>query len=481
MNQSVPINVASRSTAPFVSTRRCFRSLTPLQTLISQKLYDVGEGTKEAEIIQWYVQEGAHVEEWGKLCEVATDKSTVDITSRHAGVVKKLHFEQDAIVQVGQALVDMEVEGAEDIDPEKEEVMDGDVAKGEEEGETTEDVDSDQPGSATGPEHEVEERPGDGDGEGDSAVEVPRSRGKHASLATPAVRGMLKQHSLAIEDVNGTGRDGRVLKEDVQKYIAQRESGPAPQAATKPQPSMDTKQVETVQRLTPVQTQMFRTMTASLTIPHFLYSDSANITRLSAIRTRLNNTRNPASSPKLSFLPFVVKAVSLALYKYPILNARIDVSSNPQKPQLILRNNHNIGIAMDTPGGLVVPVIKNVNARSIISIAHEIIRLGELGQAGKLSSADFSGGTITVSNIGSIGGEVVAPIIVEGQVAIMGMGKIKAVPVFGQDGRSVERADMMGTSWSADHRVVDGATMARAAKMVQDLLEEPATMMLEMI
>ncbi len=460
---------------PFLGIRRGFHNSRPLEALISQKLYDVGEGTKEAEIIQWYVQEGAHVEEWGKLCEVATDKSTVDITSRHAGVVKKLHFEKDSIVQVGQNLLDLEVENEESIDPEKEEVKDGDNAQDQ----VAEEAESEEPAEEPEPKQKIANEESAAEGQERTPSEaVPQTRGKHASLATPAVRGMLKEHGIAIEDVQGTGKDGRVLKEDVQKSASESGSGLIRQATTRPPARADTKSVETPQRLTPVQTQMFKTMTASLSIPHFLYSDTINITQLSTLRKRLNDARDPTTTPKLSFLPFVLKAVSLALYKYPILNARVDTSSN--KPQLIMRSNHNIGVAMDTPGGLLVPVVKNVNALSIVAISQELARLSELGQAGNLSNADLSGGTITVSNIGSIGGDVVAPIIVEGQLAIMGMGKVKAVPVFSEDGESVERAEMMGASWSADHRVVDGATMARAAKVVQGFLEEPSMMMVEM-
>ena len=463
---------ACRPFSPFLASRLPFHSSSRLHVLLSQKLSDVGEGTKEAQIIQWYVQEGAHVEEWGNLCEVQTDKASVDISSRHTGVVKKLHFDADATVQVGQALLDIEVEGeVENIDPEKTEVKD-DTASVEDTTEAT-------PAEKEEEQYDAADAASLGKDEEAPAIEPPQPTSKHASLATPAVRGMLKEHGMAIEDVQGTGKDGRVLKEDVQDLIAQREAPPTAQAqaATRPPASVDAKQVETPQRLTPVQSKMFQTMTASLTIPHFLYSDTIDVTMLAAARKRLNEKGN---LPKLSFLPFVVKAVSLALYKFPILNAKLDTTSNPQKPQLVLRSVHNIGIAMDTPGGLVVPVIKNVNSRSIYSIAEEIARLAELGQNGKLSTADFSGGTITVSNIGSIGGDVVAPIIVQGQLAIMGMGKIKAVPVLGKDGKSVEKAEVMGMSWSADHRVVDGATMARAATVVQGHLEEPLTMMLEM-
>jgi 2-oxoisovalerate dehydrogenase E2 component (dihydrolipoyl transacylase) len=473
-----PGSTALQRFSPFLSARPSFHSSARHHALLSQKLTDVGEGTTEAQIIQWYVQEGARVEEWGNLCEVQTDKASVDISSRHTGVVKKLHFEADATVKVGQALLDIEVEGdAQDIDPEKEEVKEDHALK-EPEGVEDEDEPTEEwMGLDGGAEDKIDV----------SFLEKIKAappaqslqpESKHA-LATPAVRGLLKEHRIAIEDVRGTGKDGRVLKEDVQNFIAERIAPPIDQAqtTTRPQASLDAKQTETPQRLTPVQSKMFQTMTTSLSIPHFLYSDTINITQLAAVRKSLNET---GTSPKLSFLPFVIKAVSLALYKYPILNAKLDTTSNPQKPQLLMRNIHNIGIAMDTPGGLVVPVIKNVGARSIYSIVEEITRLRELGERGKLSTADFSGGTITISNIGSIGGDVVAPIIVDGQLAIMGMGKIKAVPVFAKDGMTVEKAEMMGVSWSADHRVVDGATMARAAKVVQSLLEEPLKMMLEM-
>jgi 2-oxoisovalerate dehydrogenase E2 component (dihydrolipoyl transacylase) len=198
------------------------------------------------------------------------------------------------------------------------------------------------------------------------------------------------------------------------------------------------------------------------------------------MRTRLNNSRNPETTPKLSYLPFVVKAVSLAMNQYPLLNARLDIISDSKKPQLMMRSVHNIGIAMDTPNGLIVPVVKAVNARSITSIAHELQRLSQLGQAGKLSNNDLSGGTITVSNIGNIGGEVVGPVIVEGQLAIMGVGKIKTIPIFAEDGITVKPAQTVGLSWSADHRVVDGATMARMATVVQKYLEEPGTMIVDM-
>ncbi len=185
---------------------------------------------------------------------------------------------------------------------------------------------------------------------------------------------------------------------------------------------------------------------------------------------------------KLTYLPFVIKAVSMALYKYPILNARVDISPEPStKPGLVLRSQHNIGVAMDTPSGLVVPVVKNVGSLNVLSIASELARLQELAMAGRLSPQDMSGGTITVSNIGNIGGTYLSPVIVEREVAILGVGRMRTVPAFaGPDSDVVVRKEVCNFSWSADHRVVDGATMARAAEIVRGIVEEPDVMVMHL-
>lgn len=308
--------------------------------------------------------------------------------------------------------------------------------------------------------------------------EVPKEapKSKHASLAVPAVRGLLKSHGVNILDVNGTGKDGRVMKEDVMRFIAERDS---PKPSFMPAPvsvSPDTRQTESIVNLTPFQSQMFKTMTKSLNIPHFLYADEVKVNDITALRKKLASTKSDPT--KITFLPFVVKAVSQALTEFPILNSKID-TSDPNKPKLVMRAKHNIGIAMDTPTGLIVPNIKDVANRSIFDIAAEIARLGALGQSGKLTPADLSGGTITVSNIGSIGGTYVAPVIVPTEVAILGVGRSRAVPTF-DDAGQVTRGEITNFSWSADHRVIDGATMARMGSRVRDLIESPELMLLNL-
>lgn len=271
-----------------------------------------------------------------------------------------------------------------------------------------------------------------------------------------------------IEDVNGTGKDGRVLKEDIHKFVAMRDT---PSTAVPP-----SQQADTAVNLTPIQSQMFKAMTRSLTIPHFGYADELNVNNISALRKKIANDKNDPR--KITFLSFVVKAVSLALNEYPILNAKVD-TSNADKPQLIMRPRHNIGIAMDTPQGLIVPNIKDVGSISILEVAQEISRLSALGKEGKLTPADLSGGTITVSNIGNIGGTYVSPVIVTNEVAILGVGRARTIPVF-DEADQVTKGEVVNFSWSADHRVVDGATMARMATKVKELIESPERMLLSL-
>ena len=308
------------------------------------------------------------------------------------------------------------------------------------------------------------------------AAEDGQSLGAQSRLATPAVRGLLKELNVDISVVKGTGKDGRVLKEDVHRFAAARDAGNETQGQRTSaiiSPAANAAQIEETIKLSPVQSQMFKTMTRSLTIPHFLYADEIDITALNSLRRQLRgSTDNPR---KLSYLPFIIKAVSLALEDYPLLNARIELSDE-RAPKLVMRRNHNIGVAMDTAQGLLVPNIKNIQAHSISSIGEELSRLHDLARIGKLSAGDLTGGTITVSNIGSIGGTYVAPVIVQSEVAILGIGKARTVPAFGEKGEVV-RKEVMNFSWSADHRVVDGATMARMAERVRCYSEKPASML----
>jgi 2-oxoisovalerate dehydrogenase E2 component (dihydrolipoyl transacylase) len=464
----VPRRHSPARSPPF---RRNFQTSTWRPAIRTQKLGDVGEGITECMLNMWFVEEGARVEEWDKLCEMQSDKAAVEISVTYTGVIKKLYAQANDMVKTGAPIADID-----DGLPEEELPATEIHEKSQEEGKSSLAVD----------EHDDQSKPA-GQAAEESKMQlaepVAADTGEEklkwgSSLATPAIRGLVKEHNIDITRVNGSGKDGRVLKEDVQTYLENRNGTSRPPQPVRSAPSIDARQVETVEPLSPVQAKMFRAMTASLAIPHFLYTDEVEVTGLSAFRRRLNQSRETLD-PKITLLPFILKAVSMSLSRYPLLNAHIDTTSNPSRPQLIYRRNHNIGIAMDTPAGLLVPVVKNVNALSINEIAQEILRLSELGKAKKLSSADLSGGTITISNIGNIGGTVVAPVIVEGQVGILGVGKSRAVPVFGENDLVV-KAEVANFSWSADHRVVDGATMARMGSLVKKFIEEPEKLLVQM-
>ncbi|KAJ4314316.1 hypothetical protein N0V84_008960 [Fusarium piperis] len=428
-------------------------------------------GIVECEVIQWFVEPGARVEEFSPLCEVQSDKASVEITSRFSGVVKKLYYETGEMAKVGKPFVDIDIEGEakpEDVDavisqqPEKE------------------DVPPPPPSSASESKPEQTQQrtyP--------ASAEAPaKEKGKCANLATPAVRHLSKELKVDIMDIDGTGRDGRVLKEDIYRFVKERDAKASAPSAPSSAPRDTSVQTETVVPLSNTQLQMFKTMTRSLTIPHFLYADEVDFSNLVELRKRLNRViaHSPAvdgQPSKLSYLPFIIKAVSLALYQYPMLNARVDVDAKTNKPCLVHRSQHNIGIAMDTPQGLVVPVIKDVGSLNILSIAGELSRLQSLSAQGKLSPADFQGGTITVSNIGNIGGTYVSPVIVEREVAILGIGRMRTVPAFDDEDQLVKK-QITNFSWSADHRVIDGATMARAAEVVRQIVQEPDMMVMHL-
>lgn len=218
-------------------------------------------------------------------------------------------------------------------------------------------------------------------------------------------------------------------------------------------------------------------MNASLSIPHFGYCDEIEMTQAMNMRRRLQHAEDAArtaedpATTKVTLMPIMLKAASLALREYPILNA----SLSEDLTEITQHAAHNIGVAMDTSKGLLVPVIKNVQHLSIFEIAQELSRLQQLGSAGKLGGDDLSGATFSLSNIGSIGGTYAAPVIAKPQVAIGAIGKIQKLPRFDEND-DVVAARVMQISWAADHRVIDGATMARFSNRMKAFLEEPMLM-----
>lgn len=473
----------ARSSRPLFIKQRCFHASRHLCIVKPFLLADIGEGITECQLIQWFVQPGARVQQFDKLCEVQSDKASVEITSPFDGVIKKLHYDPDDMAITGKPLVDIDIQS---------EISEADAEKLGDPGEGGEREPETQKARVDGVAREYEVQADECGREGvveqryrtesDPQQSQDRSRkGKEdkRTLATPAVRHLTKEMNVDILDIQGTGRDGRVMKEDVHRHVRQREQQHTSSGTTPPPsgPSPGSSREDRKMTLTPVQNQMFKVMTRSLQIPHFLYTCSADMSAITTLRTRVNAT---AASPeqKLTHLAFILKAVSIALQYHPLINAALD-TNDPKKPELTYKGTHNFGVAIDTPSGLLVPVVKSIQDLSITEIALKLRELSSKARENKLSPVDFSGATFTVSNIGSVGGGVVAPVISDPQVAILGVGRSKLVPAFNTSGDLVKKEELV-MSWSADHRVVDGAECARCAERVKELLEQPEKMMVRM-
>lgn len=424
----------------------------------------------EVTIKEWYVKEGDVVAQFDSICEVQSDKASVTITSRYDGVVVKLHHEVDDIAKVGQPLIDIEVEETE-VQPDQLGAGDRDVGA---------DI-------------------------GSTPLSFEGRKTTVRTLATPAVKRLAMEHNISLQDVDGTGKDGRVLKEDILRYIDALQGGPPsfetieeirapppspsmpppvkhdqpPPPPTPPIPERISRPVVTGQDRTEpikgIQKAMSKAMVKSLSIPHFGYKDEIDLTNLVSVRPQLREAAKQRGVEKFSFMPVFLKAASMALLHYPVLNASVDENCE----NITYKAAHNIGFAFDTDGGLLVPNVKNVQALTVFEVASEINRLLALGAAGKLGTEDLSGGTFSLSNIGTVGGTYTMPVIFSPEVAIGALGKIQVVPRFDEDDNII-KAHILNVSWSADHRVIDGATMARFSNLWKYYLENPATMMLDM-
>lgn len=483
-----------RSHPQFRTTRslfyRQFHASNRLDIVKPFLLADVGEGIVECQLIQWFVQPGARVEQFDKICEVQSDKASVEITSPFDGVIKKLHYEPDDMAITGKPLVDIDIEGEIDEADAKqlggggEGVETGQIEKqplSEKETQTQGREAEEQTVASSTAEAEAPSPPPPSSTPAPSSQPSPQPSGRPppkgdvGSLATPAVRRLTREHNVNITDISGTGKDGRVLKEDVERHVSGQGQGQQqPQSIPTPAPTPTTSREDRKVPLTPVQNQMFKTMTKSLNIPHFLYTTSADMEAMSDLRSELN-AKAQSPEQKITPLAFIIKALSLSLQYHPLLNSSLD-TKDPKKPELTHKGSHNFGIGIDAPAGLVVPVLKNVQDLSVIEIASTLRQLGEKARTNKLAPGDFSGATFTVSNIGSVGGGVVAPVITEPQVAILGVGRSKKVPAFNELDEIVKKEELT-LSWSADHRVVDGAECARCAERVRGYLENPGTML----
>ena len=449
------------------------------------KLADIGEGIAEVEVMQWFIKEGDTIEQFQNICEVQSDKATVEITSRYDGVITKVHYEVGELAQVGTALIDIEVEGEVETEApaSKKEPA---AAKPTPPPATTKPIETISVVQQSAPSHSS------APAAATATTSTPPSKGGKV-LATPAVRRLATEHDVDISTVLGTGKGGRVTKSDLLMYVQEKrnqhhaqQQQPHTSTATSTANAVGSGEIPEKRNINVVQgvdqdvpirgiqRLMVQSMKESLKIPHFGYYDEVDMTSLMEIRKMISAV-GEKEGIKITYLPIMIKAASAALNEYPTLNSYVSKDESTQT----IKSAHNIGLAMDTPRGLLVPNVKNCEQRSILDIAYEINRLQALGTANKLGEEELTGGTFTLSNIGSIGGTYASPVILAPQVAIGALGKIRRVPRFDEND-NVVAANMMSVSWSADHRVIDGATMARFSNLWKDMLENPETMLVNL-
>ncbi len=297
----------------------------------------------------------------------------------------------------------------------------------------------------------------------------PRPAGEKA-LASPAVRHEASARGIALEAVAGSGKDGRVTRADVESFNAA-VLPKAPPALVAPTPSKGDERVKIIGLRRKIAEKMVQ---AWHTAPHFTYVDEVDASRLVSLRKALNPAAE-ATGVKLSYLPFIMKALVRVFRDFPTLNAVMDEASF----ELVVRADVNIGIAVDTPSGLFVPVIKRVQDKTLLQLAHEINDLSQRTRDGKAKLDELTGGTFTITSVGNIGGRFATPILNHPEVAILGVNQIHDRPV-AVDGQVVIRP-MMYLSPSFDHRVIDGAVAARAVSALKAILEAPEQLFLELL
>lgn len=436
------------------------------------RLPDIGEGLTEAEIVRWLVEEGERVEADQPVVEVETDKAVVEIPSPYAGIVLKHGGAAGDVIEVGSVL--LVVGEAGETEPDADE-SDSDAAG-------TESTSGD--GAPSSDTFAVEERPASRSVSGDAApivgtlseeaeVLAPRSEtrptgGGDQVLALPVVRKLARDNGIDLTDVEGSGPGGRITREDVQAAI---DSGKAPTEkqpdateekvrAPAPRPASAGGEREKLSRLR-------RTIAANMSkswaeIPHVTTFEDADATRLLETRSALAQRYGR----KIPLEALVVKAVLPALDEFPEFNATLDGED------LVMHASRDIGIAVDTPDGLLVAVVRDAGGKGVLQLAEEISALGEGARDRSLSVDQLSGQTFTVSNIGAVGGGHGTPIIPYGTTAILSVGRAKERAVVYEGDLGI--APIMPLSLSYDHRVVDGAQGRRFIALVIENLEEPA-------
>ncbi|SIS94780.1 dihydrolipoamide acetyltransferase family protein [Alicyclobacillus vulcanalis] len=442
------------------------------------KLADIGEGIHEGEVLRWLVHEGDHVEQDAPLVEVQTDKVTAELPSPVAGVIERIVAREGQVVPVGTVLaVIREAHGA----------PAGDKAAGASAAETTEQARREAPEASGGLASH---------GAKPAVMQAERADGvKRRALATPHVRALARKLGVDIEEIQGTGPVGRVTEEDVRRFAEGRMAPRPPEedvAAVEPRaeragevaappaaPKAGSPKVTSGEPVEEVPLRGLRRRIAEhmvqskRIIPHATHIDEIEMDALEALRERLRPYAE-ARGAKLTSLAFFVKAVSIALKEFPYVNASVDEAQE----RVWLRRYYHIGIAVDTEQGLIVPVVKHADQKSVFEIAQEVSDLARRARENRLSLDEVTGSTFTISNAGALGGLYATPIINYPESAILGIHKMSRRPVVRND--EIVIRNIAHISLSFDHRIIDGGMAIRFTNRVRELLEEPDRMWAEL-
>jgi len=424
------------------------------------RLPDIGEGVTEGEIVGWLVKVGDVVREDQPMVEVMTDKATVTITAPKAGSVVETRGRVGEIIKVHSVLIVFELMGTPIVTRE-----------------TNGTVRTDDGPAATAVGDLKAALPGLGGASRSIATEGSlQSYFNGKPLATPATRKLARDMSIDLRRVPPSGPQGRVTKRDVESFAKAPllATSPAPGAAPQPLPIAVGPREERV-AFAGLRRRIAQRMAQSKqTAAHFTFVEECDCTELKAMRTRLKAAAD-SQGVKLSFLPIIVKSLVAALKKHPMLNTTLDQATN----ELVFRKYFHIGIATATEAGLLVPVVKDADRKSVLDIARDIERLAADARAGKAKLEDLQGSTFTITSLGAQGGLLATPIINFPEVAILGVHQMKQRPVV-RDGQVVV-GDVMLLSLSFDHRIVDGHVGAAFAYEIISYLEHPDRLLLELV
>ncbi len=419
---------------------------TPVASGYEFKFADIGEGIHEGNILEWKFNEGDTVKEGETLVIVETDKVNAELPSPVDGKITKINFKVGETVEVGQVLVVIGGASSKETAPLNEEKEPQGVIG---EIEVSHDV------MASSDEHEGEQ----------SASKV---MGK--VLATPVARQLAKDLGVDIQSVTGSGANGRVMKDDIKK-AAEQSSVATPHTAI-PKVSVSTQGDVELVKITNLRKAIVKAMTISKqVIPHTVLLDEINVNKLVDLRNRVK-VQAAAQDIKLTYMAFIMKAVVLALQKFPWFNASFD----QENEQMVLKKFYNIGMAVDTPDGLIVPNIKDANKKSILELASDIQIIGDLTKSRKIQLDALKNATFSITNFGTAGIAAGTPIINHPEVGILGVGKIEQKPIVVDD--KITIAYILPLSLAVDHRVIDGADAGRFLNYLKMLLSDPIMILL---